>query len=46
MNKEIKLVSDCCKSEFKVNEGSCTHYHICTKCNKMCDFVEKERENE
>ena len=43
---EYKLVSDCCKSEFKVNDGSCTRYYICTQCNKMCDFVEDEKPGE
>ena len=38
--KEIKELSNCCKSEVKIggDDKEVTHYYICTKCNKPCDL--------
>lgn len=44
--KEIKELSNCCKSEVKIggDDKEGTHYYICTKCNKPCDLYSEIRE--
>jgi len=44
--KEIKELSNCCKSEVKIggDDKEGTHYYICTKCNKPCDLYSEIKE--
>jgi hypothetical protein len=39
-------LSKCCKSEVGVGGEGTTHYYVCDKCNKACDTIEQEDQEE